>query len=102
MGFKVYEDDFIQYIKSNKDRALEVTEDALSLLKEIEDFSHQGIETALRSISEKRNIGFHKVAEIIRAAIWGARVSPPMFGTMEILGKDICIARLESFKDILS
>jgi len=97
-----YEDDFIQYIKSNKERALNIIEDALILLKEIDDFSHQEIETALRSISEKRNIGFRKVAEIIRAAIWGARVSPPMFGTMEILGKDICIARLESFLDILS
>ncbi len=97
-----YENDFIEYIKSNKERALGITEDALSLLKNIDDFSHQGIEAALRSISEKRNIGFRKVAEIIRAAIWGARVSPPMFGTMEILGKDTCIARLDSFMDMLS
>jgi len=97
-----YEDDFIQYIKSNKERALEVTGDAVESLGQIKDFSHTNIEATLRSISEKRNIGFRKVAEIIRAAIWGARVSPPMFGTMEILGKDTCIARLESFLDMLS
>ena len=33
----------------------------------------------------------------LRTAISGRRVSPPLFESMEILGRDVSIARLETF-----
>ena len=33
----------------------------------------------------------------LRTAISGRRVSPPLFESMEILGRDVSIARLEAF-----
>ena len=42
-----------------------------------------------------------EIAEIIRAGIWESKVSPPMFGTMEIFGKATCILRFEDFKKLL-
>ena len=97
-----YENDFIKYIKTKKEFALEVIDDAIFLLKQVDDFSHANIEPVLRSISEKKDLNFRKIAEIIRAAIWGSRVSPPMFKTMEIFGKNICLKRLEEFKKIIA
>ncbi|MBN1298818.1 MAG: glutamate--tRNA ligase [Actinobacteria bacterium] len=97
-----YQQDFIDYIKTNKDTAINVIDDAILLLSGIRDFSHDNIEAALRNISERKNLNFRKTAEIIRAAVWGSKVSPPMFGTMEIFGKEECALRLKAFKKIIA
>jgi glutamyl-tRNA synthetase len=34
----------------------------------------------------------------IRTAISGKRISPPLFESMELLGKDSCLARIAKFR----
>jgi glutamyl-tRNA synthetase len=36
----------------------------------------------------------------IRVAVTGAKVSPPLFETMEIVGRDGCLRRLEQARAI--
>lgn len=64
-------------------------------------FNSTQIEKTLRSLSEKLNLNFRKFAEVIRIAIWGSPVSPPLFETIEILGKDETLKRLKGYKNAL-
>jgi len=42
-------------------------------------------------------INFRKVAEVVRIALWGAKVSPPLFRTIEILGRVETLNRLKTY-----
>ena len=81
--------------------AIVVLDNAIPALEELKDFDRQDIESKLRKISEDLEISFRKVAEVIRIAVWASRISPPLFGTMEILGKDVSLNRLKDYREII-
>ena len=60
-------------------------------------FKSSLIESELKKIAEKLGINLRKVAEVVRIALWGAKVSPPLFGTMEILGRTETLNRLKAY-----
>lgn len=66
------------------------------------EFTSTQIEEILRALSNKLNLDFRKFAEVIRIALWGSTISPPLFETIEILGKDETIKRLATYKAFLS
>ena len=70
-------------------------------LKGIVNFNKQNIEETLREIADRSGLNLRKIAEIIRIAIWGTKVSPPIFGTIEILGKEKTIKRLDDYRSII-
>lgn len=70
---------------------------ALSALEQIDAWSATDIEGALRAalidgLGLKPKVAFGPV----RVAITGHRVSPPLFESMEILGRETCLARLRA------
>ena len=72
---------------------LEASAAALSTL---DDWIHESIEAALRSalidgLGLKPRIAFGP----LRSALSGRRISPPLFESMELLGKESTIARLQ-------
>ena len=64
-------------------------------------FSSSDIEGSLRELSEELGLSFRKIAEVIRIAIWAKKVSPPLFITMEILGYDLSINRINDYLKII-
>ncbi|GGI06372.1 glutamate--tRNA ligase [Egicoccus halophilus] len=60
------------------------------------DFDVEAIESALRGLPEELGIGFGKVAQPIRVAVTGSSVSPPLFESIELLGRQRTLARLEA------
>jgi len=75
----------------------EVVAAALTALRALPDWDGEAIQAALRAalvdgLGRKPKHAFGPV----RIAITGRRVSPPLFESMEILGRDRCLARLES------
>ncbi len=66
-----------------------------------EDFNPQNTEKYLRELSAKNNIHIKKIAETLRFAIWGSKVSPPLFETIALLGKDKTLDRLTKFEEFL-
>ena len=54
------------------------------------------IEEALRGLPERLGIGFGKVAQPIRVAVTGSSVSPPLFESLELLGRARSLARIEA------
>jgi glutamyl-tRNA synthetase len=54
------------------------------------------IEAALRALPEELGIGFGKVAQPVRVAVTGSSVSPPLFESLELLGRERTLARLDA------
>ena len=54
------------------------------------------IEAALRALPERLGIGFGKVAQPVRVAVTGSAVSPPLFESLELLGRARSLARIEA------
>ena len=81
--------------KQLKESAPQVLAAAIEALEPLEDFTAANIEAALRSaivdgLEIKPRLAFGPV----RIAVSGERISPPLFESMEILGKDSSLARL--------
>ena len=84
------------------DAAPLVMDAALPVLEALGDFTHDAIEEALRSalvegMSLKPRVAFAP----LRVAITGRRVSPPLFESMELLGRESVLARLSALRATL-
>jgi len=74
--------------------ALRVLEEARRALENAE-FTHDGLEAALRGAAETLGIKAGQMFEPVRVAVCGRKTAPPLFGTLEVLGRDTCLARVE-------
>jgi len=74
--------------------ALRVLERALQVLAQAE-FSHAGLESALRSSAVELGIKAGQMFEPIRVAVCGRKTAPPLFGTLEALGREVCVRRIQ-------
>ncbi len=54
------------------------------------------IEIALRAVADEVGVGFGKVAQPVRVAVTGSTVSPPLFESMELIGRQRCLERIDS------
>ena len=70
--------------------ALRVLERACEVLATAE-FTHDGLEAALRAAAESLGIKAGQMFEPIRVAVCGRKTAPPLFGTLEVLGRDTCL-----------
>ncbi len=71
------------------------------VLKSVEPYEAAGIEKAVRAIIEEFKAKSTPVIQMIRVALTGKSVSAGMFETMVVLGKDVCLTRLEKAKAML-
>ncbi len=68
-----------------------------------DDFTAARLEEVLRgAIVEGMGIKPRLAFGPLRSAISGRRISPPLFESMELLGRDSSLARLRSFRDDLA
>lgn len=63
-------------------------------LARIKDFDHQGIEKEFRAVVAKLGIKAKVLVHPCRAALTGSTVGPGLFETMEVLGKNKVVERL--------
>lgn len=81
------------------DAAPHVLDTAIGTLESLGDFSHEGIDEALRmalvtGLGLKPRVAF----AALRVGVTGRRVSPPLFESMELLGRDSVLARLRALR----
>ncbi len=74
---------------------------AHAVLSSIEPFERAMIEPALRGKAEELGLKVGQFLTPIRVAVTGRRVAPPLFGTLEILGKEKVLERLEAARQFL-
>jgi glutamyl-tRNA synthetase len=65
-------------------------------LERVEPFVAPEIEAALRRLAEKLELSPRKAFEPIRIAVTGSKVSPGLFESLELLGKDETLRRLNA------
>jgi glutamyl/glutaminyl-tRNA synthetase len=65
-------------------------------LAEMEQLTEQAIEDMLRSLAEEKQVGLGKVAQPLRVAICGTTVSLQIFDSVQMLGKENTIARINA------
>jgi glutamyl/glutaminyl-tRNA synthetase len=65
-------------------------------LAEIEPLTEQAIEDMLRCLAEEKQVGLGKVAQPLRVAICGTTVSLQIFDSVQMLGKENTLARINA------
>jgi glutamyl-tRNA synthetase len=85
-----------------KDGAAEVIEAALSALEASSEWTTESLERVLReALVEGLELSPRHAFTPVRVAVSGRRVSPPLFESMEILGRESTLARLRSLRQTL-
>jgi glutamyl/glutaminyl-tRNA synthetase len=78
-----------------RDGAVESLTQARAALAAAEPFDAEGIETALREVVERSGAKPGQVFQPIRVAIAGQTVSPGIFETLALLGREESLARID-------
>lgn len=65
-------------------------------LSELKEWSSAAIEETLRALAQELELKPKQAFQPIRAAVTGTLVSPPLFESLEILGRDATLARLKA------
>jgi glutamyl-tRNA synthetase len=63
-------------------------------LKDLGDWTEPALSASLESLCEQRGVKLGKIAQPIRVAVTGSTVSPPIFDTLLLLGRDESLARI--------
>ena len=82
-----------------KNNGLEILKTLRDQLAVIEPFDRDNIEKMLRSLAEQKQVGLGKIAQPLRVAICGSTISTPIFESVEILGREKTLARIETILD---
>lgn len=82
-------------------QSAQVARKAYQILVEQSTFSHERCEPPLRSYIEESGLNPNQVFGILRVAVTGQKVSPPLFESMEIIGREKCLARINNAIEIL-
>jgi glutamyl-tRNA synthetase len=78
--------------------ALDGATDALAGLS---DWSTEAIDVALRSMLESNELSARKGLQPIRVAVCGTTVSPPLFESIDILGREETLTRIAAARALL-
>ena len=76
------------------DGSADLLEAAAEALAAAEPFTAETIEAALRHVADERELKPREAFQPIRVAVTGSKVSPGLFESIELLGRDESVARL--------
>lgn len=77
-------------------------DDSINELKSIDNWSKEYIETRMREFCERIGTKPKILFMLLRIAETGSKVSPPLFDTFEIIGKESTLKRLNNCREQLS
>jgi glutamyl-tRNA synthetase len=79
-----------------KGNGLEMLALVYDRLAAMERFTEQDLEALLRGLAEEQQVGLGKVAQPLRVAICGTTVSPAIFDSVNMLGKENTLERIHN------
>jgi len=87
--------DPVELIPQKGDAALarRVLQTALEILPTV-TFDHDSLDQALRAAASHLGLKAGPMFQPIRVAVCGRKNAPPLFETMAVLGRDLCLARI--------
>jgi len=78
------------------DGGADALRDARAALEGVEPFTQEGIEAALRGVVESRGAKPRDVFQPVRVALAGSTVSPGIFETLAVLGREEALRRMDA------
>ena len=73
---------------------------AREALEGVDPFTADRIESALRAVAERLELSPRKAFQPIRVAVTGSTVSPGLFESLELLGREESVRRLRAAEDV--
>ena len=97
------ERDWTAMMKKGMDKTLATTiiQKSLESLTPLEEFNHNAIELKLRGVAEELGLKPGNMFSVIRIAVTGKSITPPLFESLACLGKNRTIARLQETLSML-
>jgi glutamyl/glutaminyl-tRNA synthetase len=80
-------------LKNNGLAILKIVRDKLAAM---EPFTVENIESALRGLAEERGVGLGKIAQPLRVALCGSTISLPIFDSVQLLGEEKTLKRIDN------
>ena len=74
--------------------AMSALDRTIEVLDGLPDYDHGSLEEALRATALELGLSASRYFSMLRIALTGRTASPPLFETMELLGKDRCLNRI--------
>jgi len=75
---------------------------ARQLLAEVEPFEPEPIEPPMRALAEELGLKAGQLFGIVRWAVTGKQVAPPLFGSLAVMGRERTLARLDAAEKVLA
>jgi glutamyl-tRNA synthetase len=79
----------------------DVLRQSRAILEPLQPFDAATLDAALRELVERMGLSAGQVFGILRAAVTGQKISPPLFESMEIIGRDAVLRRLQKGEEVL-
>ena len=86
----------------DQDSTREALEKALEGLTAIPNFEHQPLEELLQDMGEGLGLSRRPFFGLLRVALTGLNATPPLFETMEVLGRELVLLRVRDALDRLA
>jgi len=74
----------------------EIGRSAYKLLMGLPEITHESAEQPMRNLAAELGVKVGQLFSVVRVAVTGQRVSPPLFESMEIIGREKSLERLEN------
>jgi glutamyl-tRNA synthetase len=81
-------------------KSAEAARHSYEVLADFPDFTVEGAEPPMRALVDELGMATCQVFGVFRVAITGQKVSPPLFESMEIIGKEKVLERIHQAVEI--
>lgn len=89
-----YEPDTVVEKKLGPEASRSLLRQVHVLCSRVAGWDHASLENEFRALADSGSVKLRQLAEVARVPITGSKAGPPLFESMEILGRDVCLARL--------
>src|SRR5687767_6469946 len=98
-----YQPDAVEKVlRRNGGEGATVLREVRALLERVSDWKHEPIEQAIQAFCAEKGLGLGKVAQPIRVAVTGSTISPPIFQSLDFLGRQRTLARIDRCLNVVS
>ncbi len=87
--------------KMTKEESTAAARQALDIIEALPEITLAVAEPVLRSLAENLGLSPGQLFGILRVAVTGQKVSPPLFESMEIIGREVVLQRMRRAVDLL-
>jgi glutamyl-tRNA synthetase len=88
--------------KMDQVASLAALRETRALFEQLPTFDDGAMEQAMRALAQRLQLKPGQLFTIVRNAVTGKSVTPPLFGTISVLGREMTLARLDQAIDVLS